>query len=126
MGVNKYSDYNVAHECTYFTECGTYRHSHSPENNKNNKIFLIFQKYYYVLLFIYPVYLYSVGNISTAMQYMRLMPTLERASNTDDRMRFSIEDVMKYKQAADMPDPRKLTTILIIETKNSKTIYFPL
>jgi len=59
-----------------------------------------------------PVYLYSVGNISTAMQYMRLMPTLERASNTDDRTRFSTEDVMKYKHAADKPDPIKLTTIL--------------
>lgn len=56
------------------------------------------------------VHLYSVGNISTAMQYIRLIPTLERASNIDDRTRFSIEDVMKYKQAADMPDPKKLTT----------------
>jgi len=52
----------------------------------------------------------SVGNISTAMQYMRLMPTLDSASNTDDRTRFSIEDVMKYNQAADTPDPKKLTT----------------
>lgn len=57
------------------------------------------------------IYLYSVGNISTAIQYIRLMPALESASNTDDNMRFSIVEVMKYKQAADKPDPKKLTTV---------------
>jgi len=51
-----------------------------------------------------------VGNNSTAIQYIRLIPTLERASNTEDNTRFSSEDVMKYKQAADRPDPKKLTT----------------
>lgn len=57
------------------------------------------------------LYLYSVGNSSTAIQYIRLMPALERDSNTEDNMRFSVEEVMKYKQAADTPDPKKLTTV---------------
>lgn len=35
---------------------------------------------------------------------------LESASNAEDNTRFSIEEVMKYKQAADKPDPKKLTT----------------
>lgn len=39
------------------------------------------------------------------------MPILERASNTDDKMRFSVEEVMKYNQAADRPDPKKLVTV---------------
>jgi len=51
-----------------------------------------------------------VGNNSTAIQYIRLIPTLERASNTEDNTRFSSEDVMKYNKAADRPDPKKLTT----------------
>lgn len=50
------------------------------------------------------------------MQYIKLIPTLERASNTEDNMRFSTEEVMKYKHAADNPDPKKLTT------KNKKII----
>lgn len=57
------------------------------------------------------VYLYSVGNSSTVMQYVKLIPILERASNIADITRFSIDDVIKYSQAADIPDPKKLTTI---------------
>lgn len=58
----------------------------------------------------FEVYLYSVGNNSTAMQYIRLMPALESASNTADNIRFCVEDVMKYKKAAETPEPTKLTT----------------
>jgi len=42
------------------------------------------------------------------MQYVKLLPILERASNIADNARFSIDDVMKYSQAADKPDPKKL------------------
>lgn len=38
------------------------------------------------------------------------MPILENASNIEDNTRFSIEEVMKYSHAADIPDPKKLTT----------------
>lgn len=61
-------------------------------------------------------YLYSVGNNSTAIQYIRLIPALEKDSNTEDNTRFSIEDVIKYKRAAETPDPKKLTTI-VFKTK---------
>lgn len=38
------------------------------------------------------------------------MPALESASNTADNIRFCVEDVMKYKKAAEIPEPTKLTT----------------
>lgn len=44
------------------------------------------------------------------IQYNKLIPILESASNVEDNTRFSVEEVMKYKQAADTPDPKKLTT----------------
>jgi len=44
------------------------------------------------------------------MQNTRPIPKLERASNTEDNTIFSNEDEMKYKQAADKPDPKKLNT----------------
>jgi len=44
------------------------------------------------------------------MQNTRPIPKLERASNTEDNTIFSNEDVMKYKQAEDKPDPKKLNT----------------
>jgi hypothetical protein len=56
-------------------------------------------------------YLYSVGNSSTAIQYIKLIPALDRDSNTADNMRFECEDVITYKQAADTPDPKKQTPI---------------
>lgn len=55
-------------------------------------------------------YLNSVGKSSTAIQYTRFIPILEKASNTDAITRFCIEDVMKYKNAADTPDSMKLDT----------------
>lgn len=54
-------------------------------------------------------YLYSVGNSSTAIQYIKLIPALDKASNTADNTRFEYEDVIRYKQAAETPDPKKLT-----------------
>jgi len=44
------------------------------------------------------------------MQYVKLIPMLERASNIEDNTRFSVEEVIKYNQATDTPDPQKLTT----------------
>lgn len=40
------------------------------------------------------------------------MPALESASNTADNIRFCVEDIMKYKKAAEIPEPTKLTTKL--------------
>lgn len=44
------------------------------------------------------------------MQNIRPTPVLEKASNTEDNTRFSIEDVIKYKRAAETPAPTKLST----------------
>jgi len=44
------------------------------------------------------------------MQYNKLRPILERASYIEDNTRFSIDEVIKYNQAADIPEPKKLTT----------------
>jgi len=44
------------------------------------------------------------------MQYNKLIPILESASNIEDITRFSIDEVIKYNHAADTPDPKKLTT----------------
>jgi len=44
------------------------------------------------------------------MQNTRPIPKLERASNIEDNTIFSNEDVIKYKQAEDKPDPKKLNT----------------
>lgn len=45
------------------------------------------------------------------MQYVRLMPILEKASNIEDNIIFSIEEVIKYNHAAEILDPKKLKTI---------------
>jgi hypothetical protein len=52
-----------------------------------------------------------MGNKSTAMQYTKPIPAPDRASNMQDNIRFSVDDVMKYNQAADTADPTKLTTV---------------
>lgn len=66
----------------------------------------------------YLIYLYSVGKSSTPMQNIRPTPVLEKASNIEDSTRFSIEDVIKYKRAAETPDPTKFST----RQKNSSFI----
>lgn len=47
------------------------------------------------------------------MQYVRLIPILEKASNIEDNIIFSIEEVIKYNHAAEILDPKKLKTIKI-------------
>jgi len=44
------------------------------------------------------------------MQYVRLIPILEKASKIEDNMIFSIEEVIKYNHAAEILDPKKLKT----------------
>lgn len=44
------------------------------------------------------------------MQYVRLIPILEKASNIEDNTIFSIEEVIKYNHAAEILDPKKLKT----------------
>lgn len=82
--------------------------------NKNN------QQLMFSITVLWNVYLYSVGNNSTVMQYTKPIPAPARASNMQDNTRFSVDDVMKYSQAADTPDPRKL--IAVDRTKNSDFI----
>lgn len=44
------------------------------------------------------------------MQYVKLIPILEKASNIEDNTIFSIEEVIKYNHAAEILDPKKLKT----------------
>lgn len=55
--------------------------------------------------------LYSVENNSTIMQYVKLIPILEKASNIEANTIFSTEEVIKYNHAAEILDPKKLKTV---------------
>ena len=44
------------------------------------------------------------------MQYVKLIPILEKASNIEANTIFSTEEVIKYNHAAEILDPKKLKT----------------